>query len=60
MVTLQLGPHTLTYVWWHHSHVLQARLLQYLVHPDMVISHILQSWGHLGRVPQEEGWGDTG
>ena len=47
-----VGSCPLTYMWWHHGHVLQARLLQYLVHPDMVISHILQSWGHLGRVPQ--------
>ena len=52
MMTLQLALCPLTYMWWHHGHVLQARLLQYLVHPDMVISHILQSWGHLGRVPQ--------
>lgn len=50
-------PAPLTYVWWHHGHVLQARFLQHLVHPDVVISHILQSWGHLGRVPQKEGWG---
>lgn len=50
-------PVLLTYMWWHHSHVLQARFLQHLVHPDMVIGHILQSWGHLGWVPQKEGWG---
>lgn len=49
-----VGPsqRVVSYMWWHHGHVLQARLLQYLVHPDMVIGHILQSWGHLGRVPQ--------
>lgn len=50
-------PAPLTYVWWHHGHVLQARFLQHLVHPDVVIGHILQSWRHLGRVPQKEGWG---
>lgn len=31
--------------------ILQARLLQYFLHLDLVISHILQSWRHLGRVP---------
>lgn len=44
-------PASLTYVGRHHGHVLQARILQYLVHPDVVSGHILQSWGHLGRVP---------
>lgn len=45
---------------WHHSHVLQARLLQHLVHPDVVIGHILQLLGHLGWVPEQESWGDRG
>lgn len=40
MVTLCWVLAPLTYVGRHHSHILQTRILQHLVHPDVVIGHI--------------------